>query len=108
MLEYDPFGTSTKPTMLRYFWKNLKPLVLVELEHQDLELESFDQMVKKTLNNKTKLDLQPCSSTKKIDQNCPRGNRPANFIGAKSQSSSNKDPRMEKPKVQDTKFLSGP
>ena len=67
LFEYDLVGAPTKPTMLRYFWKGLKPLVLAELEHQDLELESFDQMVKKAVNAEAKSALWLCSSTKKMD-----------------------------------------
>ena len=42
LLEYDPVGALTKPRMLRYFQKGLKPSVLAELEHRDFELKSFD------------------------------------------------------------------
>ena len=84
LLEYDPFGVSTKPTMLKYFQVGLKLLVLVELEYQDLELGNFNQMVKKSVNAKTKLALRLCSSTKEIDQNYSWGNQPANFTVAKS------------------------
>ena len=57
--------------MLRYFQEDLKLSVLAELEHQDFELENFDQMVKKAVNTEAKLALRPRSSTKEIDQNCP-------------------------------------
>ena len=56
-------------------------------------------MVKKAVDAKTKSALQPRSSTKEIDQNCLRGNRPANSTVAKSQGSAMKDPRSEEPKV---------
>ena len=42
LLEYDPIRAPTKPIMLRYFREGLKPSVLAELEHQNLELESFN------------------------------------------------------------------
>ena len=42
LLEYNSIGAPTKPSILRYFRKSLKPSVLAKLEHQDLELESFD------------------------------------------------------------------
>ena len=71
LLEYDPVGAPTKPTMLRYFREGLKPSILAELEHQDLELESFDQMVKKAIDAEAKLALRPRSSTKEMDQHCP-------------------------------------
>ena len=74
LLEYDPVGASTKLTMLKYFWEGLKPFILAELEYQDLKLESFDQIIKKTVNVKAKLALCPHSSTKKMDQNCPQDN----------------------------------
>ena len=53
--------------MLRYFWEGLKPSVLAELEHRDLELESFDWIVKKAVNAKAKLALRPRFSTKEMD-----------------------------------------
>ena len=77
LLEYNPVGAPTKPTMLRYFQKSLKPSVLAKLEYWDLELESFDQIVKNAIDVEAKLAFRPRSSTKKIDQNYPQGNRPA-------------------------------
>ena len=84
LLEYDPVRTLTKLTILRYFWEGLKPYILVKLEHRDLELESFDQIVKKVVNVKAKAALRSCSSTKQMDQNCPRGFQSANSTVAKS------------------------
>ena len=102
LLEYDPVGAQTKSTMFIYFREGLKPFVLAELEHWDLELESFNQIIKKTVSTKAKSALRPRSSIKKMDQNCPQGNQPANFNVAKSQGSTMKDPRSEEPKVQGT------
>ena len=107
LLKYDSVRAPTKPTMLRYFWEGLKPSVLAELEHRSLELENFDQMVKKAANAKANSALQPYSSTKKMNQNCPLGNPPANSIVAKSQGSAMKDSRLEEPKVRRTES-SGP
>ena len=67
LLEHDPVGAPTKPTMLRYFWVGLKPSILAELENQDLELESFNQMIKKAIDAEAKLALQSRSSTKEMD-----------------------------------------
>ena len=105
LLEYDSVGAPTEPTMLRYFREGLKSSILPKLEHWDLELESFDQMVKKAVNAEAKSALRPRSSTKEMDQHCPRGNRPAN--STKSQGSTMKDPRSEEPKVRGTES-SGP
>ena len=63
-------------------------------------------MVKKAVNAKAKSALQPRSSTKEMDQNCPRGNRPANSTIAKSQGSAMKDLWSEKLKVWGTESSS--
>ena len=106
LLEYNPVGAPTKPTMLRYFREGLKPSILAELEHRDLELESFNQMVKKAVDAETKSALRPRSSTEEMDQHCSRGNRPAN--STKSQGSIMKDPRLEESKVRGIEAPSGP
>ena len=59
-------------------------------------------MVKKAVDAEAKSALRPRSSTKEMDQNCPRGNQPANSTVAKSQSSAMKNLRSEEPKVQRT------
>ena len=84
LLEYDPVEAQIKLTMLRYFQEGLKPLILAELEHWDLELKSFNQRVKKAVDAEAKSALWPHSSIKKMDQNCPWGNKPANSNVAKS------------------------
>ena len=108
LLEYDPVKAPTKPIMLRYFQESLKPSILAELEHRDLELESFDQMVKKTVDVEAKSTLRPRFSTKEMDQNCPRGSQTANSTVAKSQGSVMKDPRTEEPKGRGMESVSGP
>ena len=102
LLEYDPAEASGEPTMLRYFREGLWPSIRVELEHRDLELESFEQLVKKVVEAEGKASLRPRTITREMDQHCSRGSRPANTTVAKAStpSSSMKDPRVEKPKVQ--------
>ena len=56
-------------------------------------------MVKKAIDAEAKLAFWPCSSTKKMNQNCPRGNQPANSTIAKSQSNTMKNSQVEKSKV---------
>ena len=87
LLEYDLVRAPTELTMLKYLRKGLKPSILTELEYQDLELESFNQIVKKAVNTRAKVVLRPRSNTREIDQNCPRGYCSTNSIIAKSQSS---------------------
>lgn len=43
--------------MLKYFLKGLKSSILAKLEHKDLELESFNQIIKKVVNVKAKVTL---------------------------------------------------
>ena len=83
-MEYDPIEALTKLIMLRYFRKGLKPFILTKLEHRDLELESFDQMIKKTIDVKAKLAFWSCFNTKKIDQYYLQSNQLANSIIAKN------------------------
>ena len=64
LLEYNPVGAPTKLTILRYFRESLQLSVLAELKHRDLNLESFDQMVKKAVNTKAKSAPRPCTSIK--------------------------------------------
>ena len=99
LLEYDLVETLTKLTIHKYFQEGLKPSILAELEHRDLELKSFNQIVKKAVNAKAKSALRPRSSTEEMDQNCPQSNRPANSTVAKNQGIAIKDPQTEKPKV---------
>ena len=70
LLEYNPVRTPTESTMLRYIREGLKPSVLAELGYRDLELESFNQMVKKVVDAKTKSALRSCSNIKEMDQSC--------------------------------------
>lgn len=57
LLEYDPVKAPTKSIILRYFQKGLKSSILAKLEHWDLKLESFNQMIMKAVNTKAKTAL---------------------------------------------------
>lgn len=41
--------------MLNYFQESLKFFILAELEHQDLKLKNFNQIVKKAVDVKAKV-----------------------------------------------------
>ena len=49
LLAYNPVGVPAEPTMLRYFREGPRPPILAELQNEDLELESFVQIIKKTV-----------------------------------------------------------
>ena len=65
-------------------------------------------MVKKAVNTEAKSALRPCSSTKKMDQNCPRGSWPANSTVVKNQDSAMKNLQTEELKVRGTESASSP
>ena len=65
-------------------------------------------MVKKAVDAKAKSAFRPHSSTRKMDQNCPRGNQPANSTFTKGQGSVINNPQVEKPQTRGPKSLLGP
>ena len=79
--------------------------ILAELQNEDLKLESFVQIVKKAVVAEAKASLRPWAIARDIDQQCPRGTRPANTTAAKANNSGNsqgqsiKDPQVEERKA---------
>ena len=53
--------------MIWYFQEGLRPSVRVEMEQRGPELNSFKELVKKTVDVEAKAVLQPYSYTCKID-----------------------------------------
>lgn len=45
--------------MIQSFREGLKPLVEVEIEERDRELDRFDEMVERVVDTKPKADLSP-------------------------------------------------
>ena len=45
LAEFDSVGAPDKLTMIRYFWKGLKPFIKVEMKQQDWASISFKEMV---------------------------------------------------------------
>ena len=56
--------------MIWYFQKAFRPLVRVEIEQWGQELDSFKELVKKAVDAKAKIALQPHCYAHKIDQHC--------------------------------------
>ena len=67
LLAFNLVKASAKSTMLKYFWKGLKPSILAELENKDLKLENFLKIVKKVLVAKAKANLRSWATTKDIN-----------------------------------------
>ena len=89
--------------MIWYFREGLRPLVRVEIEQRSQELDSFKELVEKTVNAKAKAAFWPRSYTYKIDQHCFQDSRP---FAAKTNTQGQpiKDPRVEKTKSRPQKL----
>ena len=83
--------------MIWYFRKGLCPSIRVEMEQRDRELNSFKELVEKTVDAEAKAALRPCFYTRKTDQYCLRGSRPS-AAKASIQGQLIKDPKVEEPK----------
>lgn len=89
LLDYNLIKALAKPTMLKYFQKDLKFFILAKLQNKDLELKSFVQIVKKVVIANAKANLQLWAITQDIDQQCPWGFWPATTTTAKTNSQGN-------------------
>lgn len=65
------------------------------MEQRSLELDSFEELVKKTKDVEAKTALQTCSYIRVIDQHYLQGNR---YEREKAKIGLWKDPRIENPK----------
>ena len=63
--------------MIWYFQEGFRPSVIVKMEQRGRELNSFEELVKKTVNAKAKAALWPRSYACKTDQHCLRGSQPS-------------------------------
>ena len=97
LIEFDPECAPEEGTMIRYFREGLRPSVRVEMEQRGRELDSFEELVEKTVDAKAKAALRPRSYVRKTDQHCLWGSRPS-AAKANTQGQPMKDPRVEEPK----------
>ena len=97
LIEFDPECAPEEDTMIRYFREGLCPSIRIEMEQRGRELDSFKELVKKTVDAKAKAALRPRSYACETDQHCLHGSRPS-VAKASTQSQPMKNPRFEKPK----------
>ena len=62
--------------MIRYFWEGLRPFIRAQLDVRDWDLDSWDEVVDKTIDAEAKANLQAPSKTKEMDSRCSRVQRP--------------------------------
>ena len=74
--EFDSVAAPNKDTMIRYFREGLRPSIRAQLDVRDRELDSWDEVVDKTVDAEAKASLQAPSGTREMDSRCPRGQRP--------------------------------
>ena len=81
--------------MIWYFRKGLRLSVRVEMEQRGRELDSFKELVKKTVDTKAKAALRPRSYACETDQHCLRGSQPS-AAKANTQGQPIKNQRVKK------------
>lgn len=68
LIRFDTDGAPDKPTPIRFFYKDLKPFIKAQIEQNGRELNSWEELIEKTIDVKAKSILQSPSSIRKIDQ----------------------------------------
>ena len=74
--EFDSVAAPNEDTMIRYFREGLRPSIRAQLDVRDRDLDSWDEVVDKTVDAEAKASLQAPSGTREMDSRCPQGQRP--------------------------------
>ena len=83
--------------MIWYLSKGLRSLVRVEIKQRGQELNSFEKLVKKTVNAEAKAALRPRFYAWETNQYCRQGSLPL-VAKANTKNQTMKDLRVEEPK----------
>lgn len=62
--------TSKETDIMKFFKKSLKPSIKVKTEQKRQEFETWEEVIKKEVEAKVKLALQPVSDTREINHEC--------------------------------------
>ena len=62
--EFDSVAAPNEDTMIRYFREDLQPSIRAQLDVRDWELDSWDEVVDKTVDAEAKASLQALSGTR--------------------------------------------
>ncbi len=54
---FDPTGTPNEITFIRYFQKRLCPSIRAQLDHQERDLDGWEEVVEKTSDVEAKANL---------------------------------------------------
>ena len=94
--------------MIRYFQKDLKPSIKVEMKQQDREFVNFQEMILKDVNAKAKAGLRSTILVQDSDIYCSQGYCPSNNTASKvqTQGTTTKDfSYLKEPKTKDLKSV---
>lgn len=75
-MEFDADGAPEESGLIRFFREELRPSIKAQMDQRGRELDSWDELVAKTIDAEAKTSLQP-SMLREINQHNPRGNRPS-------------------------------
>ena len=101
LAEFDSIGAPNELTIIRYFWKGLKPFIKIKMEQQDQASTSFEEMVQRAVNAEAKVGLRSSTMVWDSDTCYPKGHRPSHNSSSKVQTQGSKDssrPKKTKPK----------
>ena len=74
--EFDSVAAPNDDSLIWYFREGLRPSIRAQLDARGRELDSWDEVVEKTINAEAKASLQLYSRTRKMDSKCPRDELP--------------------------------
>ena len=74
--KFDSVAALNEDTIIRYFRKDFRPYIWAQLDVRDRDLDSWDEVVDKTVDAEAKASFQAPSGTREMDSQCPQGQRP--------------------------------
>ena len=86
LVKFDIVRAQEEATIIRYFWKNFKHSIKVEIKQTDQVLISFKKTIQRAINVKAKASLRSNIIVWDLDAHCPRGHRLSYTILVKVQT----------------------
>lgn len=99
LMQFNSDGNSKKDAIIWYFREDVKTLVRVEIKKRNWELNSFDEIVQKTVDTEAKTAFRPRFYIRETNKYCSPGNC-LTVIKSLAQGPSMKEFSAKKPKFQ--------
>lgn len=103
MVEFETIGAPDKSTIIRYFQKDLKPSIKIEIKQQDQALTRLEEIMRKTVNAEAKVGPKSSTMIQNLDICCPRSYCSSYAPFLKVQTQETKKPKPNKFKLKDLK-----